>query len=272
MLDLPSLENVNSDKALKLCCTAVYETQWAQLLLGDSFHPGGIALTERLGHLLNFSPEDKVLDVASGRGTTAIFLAETFGCEVIGLEYGTQSVAEANELAQASGVADRVHFKQGDAELLPFDDGFFDVVICECAFCTFPNKAQAAAEWNRVLGKNGRIGISDLTKQGTLPPELETLIAWIACIADAQPIETYTTYLQNAAFTVTHIENHNAALAETVQQVRSKLLTAELMVKLGKIDFPDADFTQAKTIAKSAKQAVRQGKLGYAILVGEKSA
>ncbi len=156
MLDLPNLENVNSDEALKVCCTAVYETQWAQILLGDSFHPGGMALTERLGQLLKLSPNDKVLDVASGRGTTAVFLAETFGCEVVGLEYGAQAVADANELAQSAGLAERAYFKQGDAEQLPFEDNLFDVVICECAFCTFPNKAQAAAEWARVLKGNGR--------------------------------------------------------------------------------------------------------------------
>ncbi len=38
---------------LKACCAAVYASDWARLLLGESFHPGGLALTERLGTLLD---------------------------------------------------------------------------------------------------------------------------------------------------------------------------------------------------------------------------
>lgn len=270
MLDLPSLQNVESDEELKSCCTAVYESQWAQLLLGDSFHPGGLALTQRIGDLLKLGPDDRVLDVASGKGTSAFFLAETFGCEVVGVDYGRIAVAQANQLAQEKGLAHRVRFEAGDAEQLPFADESFDALVCECAFCTFPNKSTAVAEMNRVLKKNGRIGLSDLTRKGTLPPELETLIAWIACIADAQPVETYEAYLAEVGLIKTAVETHDTALAELVHDVRGKLLAVELMIKLGKLDFPDADFHAAKKIARIAAESVRQGKLGYSILIAQK--
>src|SRR5205823_12263086 len=67
---------------LKSCCANLYETDVARLLLGDSFHPGGLALTERLGQLLRLCPDDVVLDVAAGRGTSAVHLAKLFGCRV----------------------------------------------------------------------------------------------------------------------------------------------------------------------------------------------
>src|SRR5260370_41659650 len=73
---------------LKACCAAVYASDWARLLLGESFHPGGLALTERLGTLLDLGPGKRVLDIAAGQGSSAIFLAQRFGCEVIGAEYG----------------------------------------------------------------------------------------------------------------------------------------------------------------------------------------
>ena len=41
-------------------------------------------------------------------------------------------------------IAHLVRFEQGDAERLAFTDGQFDAVICECAFCTFPDKSAAA--------------------------------------------------------------------------------------------------------------------------------
>src|SRR5215831_17596434 len=85
---------------VKQCCAHLYESDFAKLLLGDSFHPGGFKLTERLGQLLWLGANSRLLDVASGRGTSAMFLAERFGCEVIGVDYGRQNVDRANTEAR----------------------------------------------------------------------------------------------------------------------------------------------------------------------------
>ncbi len=257
--------------ALKSCCASLYESDWARLLLGDSFHPGGLALTERLGTLLQLGPSHRVLDVASGKGASAIFLAQRFGCEVVGVDYGAHSITEATAAAERAGVTGRVRFGRGDAEALPVTDNDFDAILCECAFCTFPDKRAAASDFARVLKPGGRVGLSDLTRSGPLPHELESLLAWAACVADARPIDEYAAYLQNAGFTVEHVEPHDDVLDEMVKQIRAKLLGAELLVKLKQIVLPDADFEQAKRMARAAADAVRDGKLGYAVLVGVKS-
>ena len=264
------MTKMDNDAYIKQCCTAVYQSEWARLLLGDSFHPGGLELTARLGELVGLRPSHKVLDVASGVGTTATFLAEQFGCEVIGVDLGAEAVATANEIAAEKGLTGHVWFEQGDAERLPFPDANFDVVLCECAFCTFPNKPTAAAELARVLKPGGQLALSDITRSGNLPPELDSLMAWIACIADAQPVAAYRRYLETAAFTITHTEAHNDALAELVRTVQGKLLGIELMANLKKATLPELDFAQARTLARHAAEAVRQGKLGYAVLIADK--
>ena len=210
--------------------------------------------------------------MASGKGTSAIHLAQRFGCEVWGVDYSEQSVVEAVAAAGRAGVADRVHFRNGDAEALPFGHAEFDAVLCECAFCTFPDKGAAASELARVLKPGGRVGLSDLTRSGPLPRELEGLLAWIACIADAQPVKQYAAYLQSAGFTIEWIEPHNDALGAMVKAIRAKLLGAELLVKLKQVDLPSVDFEQAKHLARAAADAVREGKLGYALLIGLKPA
>ena len=262
---------IQNDTYLKQCCTAVYQSEWARLLLGGSFHPGGLDLTARLGELMGLRPSHRVLDVASGVGTTAVYLAERFGCSVVGVDLGEEAVATANDVAAEKGLTGHVWFEQGDAELLPFPDASFDVVVCECAFCTFPNKPTAAAELARVLKPGGQLALSDLTRSGTLPAALDSLMAWIACIADAQPLEKYVRYLETAAFTIRHTEQHNAALDDLVRTVRGKLLGIELMASLQKLPLPDLDFAQARTIARHTAEAVRQGKLGYAVLIADKS-
>src|SRR5689334_3666393 len=95
---------------IKQCCAQLYESDLAKILLGDSFHPGGLKLTERLGELLHLTPASRVLDVASGKGTSAFFLAERFGCHVVGTDYGSQNIAQANEIAATKGLSSRVHF------------------------------------------------------------------------------------------------------------------------------------------------------------------
>jgi arsenite methyltransferase len=56
----------------KQCCARLYESEIVSQLLGDSFHPGGAALTERLGQMLGLMSGSHVLDAASGTGTSAV--------------------------------------------------------------------------------------------------------------------------------------------------------------------------------------------------------
>ena len=198
---------------VKSCCARLYETDLVRNLLGESFHPGGLRLTTRIGQLLGLSRSSRLLDVASGKGDSALHLAETFGCEVVGIDYSSANVSFANKAALERGVAGRVTFQQADAERLPFADGTFDGVLCECAYCTFPDKRGAASEFYRVLGPNGRVGMSDIVRAEVIPPDLDTLLAWVACIADAQPAERYAELLSSAEFCIDRIEPHNRGIS-----------------------------------------------------------
>ncbi len=266
------IQHMVDSTELKTCCSNVYQSDLARLLLGDSFHPGGVKLTEHLGNLLGLGPEHRVLDIASGQGTSAITLAQRFGCKVLGIEYGHDAIHKSMQVAEAAGVSHLVSFQQGDAEHLPVSECTFDAVICECAFCTFPDKSTAAREFMRVLKPGRHIGLSDLTRTIEVPENLQGLLAWIACIADAQPIEEYTRYLTEAGLTIDSVEAHDEALSEMVQQIRGKLLGAELLTQLKKIKLPSAiDFEHAKALMKAASTAIQARQFGYVVITAEKS-
>lgn len=256
----------SSPADLKQCCANIYQTEAARMLLGDSFHPGGLALTERLGALLRLTPETHLLDVASGTGASALHLAERFGCRVTGIDLSRDNVTRANAAAQSGNLADQVHFLAADAESLPFPDGCFDALLCECAFCTFPSKSAAASEFARVLQPGGRLGLSDLTRDAQLPEELDSLMAWVACIADAQPIDQYHALLQAAGFTLDLTEPHHNALGDMVRQIRTRLLAFEIARGLKKISAPQFDLSAARQMAIAAQDAIRQGRLGYVMI------
>lgn len=257
-------------ETLKQCCARLYQSDLAKLLLGDSFHPGGLKLTERLATVLRITPETRVLDAASGTGSSALFLAERYGCEVVGIDYSAQNVEQANQRDEVKRLAGRLGFERADAESLPLPDASFDAVICECSFCTFPDKSAAASEFARVLRHGGRVGISDVTRGPVLPQELEGLLGWIACLAAARSVDQYAAQLRASGLLVQDIEQHDQALADMVHSIRKRLLGVEIMAGLGKIGLPKVDFASAKQMAVSALTAIQQGQLGYAILSATK--
>jgi arsenite methyltransferase len=255
---------------IKQCCARLYESEIVSRLLGDSFHPGGLGLTERLGVVVGLSPQSVVLDAASGKGTSARFLAHRFGCTVIGVDLSQDNVAHAAAEAERTTGSQRLSFRVGDAERLPIGDGAVDAIICECAFCTFPDKPQAAREFARVLRPHGRVGLSDITRVPGPSGDLADLLAWIACLADARPAASYGSWLADAGLTDIVIERHDEALIEMIRNIGTRLLATEVLAGLKKIDLGGLDLGDAKRLAGQALNAAREQRLGYAIVCAAK--
>lgn len=254
----------------KACCAAAYSSDVVRLVLGESYHPGGLGLTRRLAGLVGPAAGARVLDVASGPGATALLLAREHAVQVDGVDLAAASVAGAAQAASAAGLAAQVRFTRGDAERIPFEDGTFDAAICECAFCTFPDKPTAAAELARVLRPGGRVGISDVTvDRDRLSPELGSLAAWVACIADARPAEEYAAILAAAGLRTVLVERHDQALVAMVEQVEARLVALRLAAGSSPT-LAGVDWDHALRLTRLARQAVTDGNAGYALLVAEK--
>jgi arsenite methyltransferase len=257
---------------VKACCAAAYGQDAVALVLGESYHPGGLALTRRLARALGLRPGQHVIDVASGPGATARLLAAEFGATVDGVDLGQSAVDRARSAAQAAGLPAAVRFCVGDAERLPLPGGTADAVVCECAFCTFPDKAAAAAEFARVLRPGGRVGVTDVTvAAGGLPAELTTLTAWVACIAGARPLSRYTDILAAAGLRTVRAEQHDNALAAMIDQIEARLAVLR-MTAADHLMAAGVNVDAVLRYTAAARRAVADGRLGYALLVAEKPA
>jgi len=254
-------------ETLKACCAAAYSSDLVALLLGDSYHPGGLMLTRRLADVTRIRAGDTVLDVASGRGTSALMIAREYDARVIGVDLSRANAALATGAAHAAGLSELVTFQVADAERLPLPDRSVDVVVCECALCTFPGKPVAAGEFARVLRPGGRVGITDvIADPERLPHELTSIGAWIACVADARPAAGYAALLGDAGLTVTGIERYDDAAGRMIDQIEARLallrLTAPERLRAYGIDAGWAGETLA-----SARRAVAGGIIGYGLIV-----
>jgi arsenite methyltransferase len=205
--------------------------------------------------------------VASGIGTSAIQLARETGCRMIGVDLSPANVAAAAHAAVHVGLSDRVTFVEGDAEALPLVDDSADGALCECALCTFPDKPAAARELVRVLRPGARLALSDVTAHpARLPHELTTVPAWVACIADARPLEEIAALLGTAGFEVESSSRHDEALTALLERIQARL---QVLAMAGLVARPRGD--TASSLIGRAREAIADGALGYCSIVARRT-
>jgi ubiquinone/menaquinone biosynthesis C-methylase UbiE len=136
------------------------------------FNIGGRASIARLAELCHITGETRILEVGCGTGTNACYLAEKYGCTVVGIDLAEHMVEQANKRAAELGLSDRATFKVGDAYHLDFPDATFDAVI-SIFVSQFLDPAKAFPEFSRVLGDGGRLGVNEMYRAENVPPEIK---------------------------------------------------------------------------------------------------
>jgi len=109
---------------------------------------------------------DVVLDAGAGTGGTALLAAQKAGIngKVTLLDMNEAMLSEAKQKAEQAGLSDRLTFKTGDMEHLPFEDDTFDTVLSTYSLCPLFDPEKGALELYRVTRPGGRIGIAHSTE------------------------------------------------------------------------------------------------------------
>ena len=229
-----------------------------QLATLDQFHTRGLAATTELGKLAGIGAAMSVLDVGSGIGGPARFLAAAHGCRVTGIDLSEPFVEAARYLTERTGQTGQVSFLTGSALALPFEDGQFDAVMLQHVAMNVADRAGLYREIRRVLKSGGRFATFDVVANSGEP---QYPLPWARTAA--------TSFLLTAAATRAAIEGAGfRALVSRDDTEAAKAWMAELRASgpppapnLGVVMGPDFG-----ELAANLGKNLMQGRLG--ILTG----
>ncbi len=95
-----------------------------------------------------------------------------------------------------------VEFRQGYLEELPVESNIVDVIISNCVINLAPDKSKVFAEAFRVLKPGGKLAVSDIVTDGSLPDSIkQSLSAWAGCVAGAVEAKDYISMMELVGFT-----------------------------------------------------------------------
>ncbi len=144
------------------------------LSLIDEFHTRGKESTVEIANLAQLQPHHNVLDVGCGLGGSARYIANQYGCSVVGIDLTDEYIDVANKLTEFVKLTDKVSFQQGSAVELPFPSENFDIVWTEHTQMNIPDKEKFYGEMSRVLKPKGRLVFHDIFFGDTSSPHYPT--------------------------------------------------------------------------------------------------
>ena len=121
----------------------------------------------------------------------------------------------------------------------------------------------------RVLKPGGRLGVSDITLEATVPYELHTVMSHVLCIAGAHSVDGYMSVLDGAGFTNIRHHDRRQALVETVDQIERNIKLAERLADAGDVALP-LELDDPRPTLAAARRFVENGGLSYSLFAARK--
>ena len=206
----------------------------------DHFHGRGQVATQELAALLAPQPGERVLDIGSGIGGPARWMAAKCGCRVTGVDLTPEFCAAAVALNDAAGLADRVEILNGSALDLPVPDSAFDRAYSQNVIMNIADKPRFYREAFRALRPGGLLALSNLCTTGK--GELHYPVPWA--------------------------ETPATSFLATVEEMRADLLAAGFEI----VSFEDTTAQTLPATVRNRERVERDGlpALGTHLIMGER--
>lgn len=183
-----------------------------------------------INHLNTISSDSWIIDLGSGYGGSARYLANRFDCRVVALNLSEVENERARSLNKKSGLEDLIEIIEGNFEQLPFEDESFDIVWSQDSFLHSPLREQVISEASRVLSSSGELIFTDPMKadncpEGVLQPILDRIHLENMASPDFYRQVAGENGLKELAFdeNTEHLKKHYTAVLEQTLKHEDKL-------------------------------------------------
>jgi len=242
---------------------ALEELTEAVLQRYDQDHFGGLEAVDLLADRAGIGAGMHVLDVCSGLGGPARYLAHHRGCRVTGLDVTASRHEGAVRLTELVGLGHLVDFRLGNALEMPFADGAFDVVIGQEAFVHVPEKPRLIAECVRVVRPGGTIAFTDILRRARLTEETFARLQREMTFQSLESLEGYASLLAANGCEVIAQDDLSAWWSEILVQrlAMYRSLEETTVARFGAEHFQRWDDTYAFFVGLFAKGQLGGGRL-----------
>ena len=189
----------------------------------DHLHGGGAEATRGLLAKLLPGPGRHILDIGSGIGGPARFLASEYGCRVTGIDLTQEFCDVAVMLTEKTGLDDRVSFRQANALDLPFDDACFDGAYSQNVSMNISDKAAFYGEACRILKPGGLFVAAEVAEGPDGPPFFPVPWALTPENSHLSKVDKISHLLVAAGLRDIEIIDHTAAMMDIHQRTRARI-------------------------------------------------
>ena len=221
---------------------------WGTLrtVLDGPLHPGGREATERLLDRADVTADTRLVDVGCGAGES-LAVARDRGAAAIGVDRDPGGDGAI----------------RGEMTRLPIREGSVDVVLAECVMCLASNRDRALAEAHRVLEPGGRLAVSDVVVEDSIPDLPEPMVRAL-CLQRSRSRASTVSGIEAAGFVVEDVRDHRKDLLAMRDRVARKINYEAMLPLLGE---------RGETILDGihdAERAVDDGRISYVSIVAQR--
>ncbi|MEM2811863.1 MAG: methyltransferase domain-containing protein, partial [Candidatus Bathyarchaeia archaeon] len=252
----------------KLSVVKFYERRLEESLksfIPLSYHPGGVETTRMLIEEANISENSIVLDIASGTGETATYIATNTNSEVIGIDLSRKMVEYANTLVKITNLDEKVKFILADAERIPLQDNIFDAALSECTLCLVPDMLRVLREMRRVVKPGAKVAVADVILAEKIPGNLANKVLHVSCIPTKRTLDDYINSFRKAGLREVKVKDVTKSVIDQINQFFKEEMGGE-----GSLYFPNTLEMGIRDIQKISIDLWLSGRIKYYIVSGVK--